>query len=87
MKKQKWYNDKEDLATKPIFNTCWWGLWICCLIVGSKGVAYGLGWESYVIVIFSLVMLGIQQHWLLEILKLHNVGRNSKPLRIRSNEY
>ncbi len=75
MKKQKWYDNEKDLATKPIFNIAWFGVWCFSLIIGAKGVAYQLGWESYILGIFSFLMLALQIHWFTEILEVHNARR------------
>lgn len=75
---KKWYDNEKDLATKPIFNIVWFGLWCFGMIIGSKEIAYQLGWESYVLAIFSFLMLALQNNCLIEILKLHNERRTSK---------
>ncbi len=77
MKKQKWYDNEKDLATKPIFNIAWFGVWCFSLIIGTKGIAYQLGWESYVIGTFSFLMLALQIHWLTEVLERLNIKQET----------
>ncbi len=83
MKNKKWYDNEKDLATKPVFHLAWFLVWSYASIIGTKGVAYSLGWESYLLAIFSYLMLGFQVISLTDVLKEYNKIRNSK---LRSKE-
>lgn len=75
MNNKKWYNNEKDLATNPIFNVIWFGIWMVVLIIGIKGT---IVWESYLLRFFSILMLVLQQYWYLEILELHNKRRTKQ---------
>lgn len=60
-KKQSWVEDEKDIANKRWFNLLWFVLFMVALIIGSKGIALDMGWKSYFIAIFSVIMLSIQQ--------------------------
>ena len=81
MNNKKWYDNEKDIATKPIFHIVWFGVWCSALVIGSKGVAYSLGWESYLIAIFSCLMLTFQVKSLVDVLEEYNKIRNSKQRR------
>ncbi len=78
MKNKKWYDNEKDLATKPNFHLIWFLVWSSASIIGTKGVAYSLGWEVYLIAIFSYLMLGFQVYSLVGVLGVHNARRDSK---------
>lgn len=84
MNKNKWYDNEKDLATKPGFHLAWFIIWSCASIVGTKGIAYSLGWESYLLAIFSYMMLGFQTMSLVEVLKVYNKIRRCDALEVDS---
>lgn len=57
-------NKEKDLALNPFGNTILFGIGIFMVIIGSKGVAYELGWKSYVIAIGGSIMLYLQNNFL-----------------------
>ncbi len=61
--KKIWCENKKDLATKEMFNTFWFGLWMFSLIIGVRHIEIVGDWKGYLIAFFSVGMLMIQQIW------------------------
>lgn len=78
IKKQKWYENNKDLATKEIFNIFWFGIWMFSLIISSKHIAYFGTWEGYFLAFFSAGMLALQQMWQWKMIKHLRKKENKK---------